>query len=259
MKKIKPEFQRINTTEARNIMARNNVLLLDMRDEASFDLAHIEAAQHVSSTNVDAVIFSASKNVAVLIYCYHGDASQVYAQMFADFGFREVYSLDGGFEAWHQRQANNLDEPLQHWLAAQGFPPGDIHATVEHGLTPLMKASHLGDAGIVAALVRSGARLDARNADGNNALWLACVGANLEVIDFLIQSGANIDNQNDSGATCLMYAASTGKAEVLQALLAAGADAQCKTLDDFTALDMASTLACLNLLRKPRVHTKCAA
>lgn len=257
--KTKPEFQRINTTESHNIMARGNVLVLDMRDKASFDLAHIEAAQHVSSTDVDAIIFSTQKNLPILIYCYHGDASQVYAQMFVDFGFCEVYSLDGGFEAWHKSQPNNLDDPLQRWLVMQGFAPDDIHATAEHGLTPLMKASRLGDVGIVTALVRSGTRLDTRNTDGNNVLWLACVGANLEVIDFLIQSGVDIDNQNDSGATCLMYAASTGKAEVVQALLAAGANTQCKTFDDFTALDMASTLACLNLLRKPRVHAQCAA
>ncbi|HET9930917.1 MAG TPA: nitrogen fixation protein NifZ, partial [Polyangiaceae bacterium] len=35
----------------------------------------------------------------VVIYCYHGHMSQEYAAQFGAFGFSEVYSVDGGFEA----------------------------------------------------------------------------------------------------------------------------------------------------------------
>jgi len=150
-------------------------------------------------------------------------------------------------------------EELQNWLThdqspsgviKEGFPCNDINAAAQHGLTPLTKASRAGDAAKVAALLQRGARLDIRNADGNNALWLACVGANLEVIDVLIKAGVDIDNQNDNGATCLMYAASAGKDAVVKALLAAGANSKLTSRDDYTALDMAATLPCLQLLRK---------
>ena len=46
-----------------------------------------------------------------------------------------------------------------------------------------------------------------------------------------------------------MYAASAGKDAVVKALLAAGANRELKSLDDYTALDMAATLPCLQLLR----------
>jgi hypothetical protein len=46
-----------------------------------------------------------------------------------------------------------------------------------------------------------------------------------------------------------MYAASTGKHAVVDALLAAGANPRLKTLDDFSALDMAASIECLRLLR----------
>jgi rhodanese-related sulfurtransferase len=253
-------FQRISIDEAASIMARKDVLVFDVRDKASFDSARIGAAQHLSSANLDAVIFSAPKTVPVLIYCYHGNASQIYAQMFGDFGFREVYSMDGGFDAWSKMQtipqALSLSEPLQRWLIEQGYPPDSVDATGAHGLTPLMKASRQADATIVAELIQSGARIDIRNADGNNVLWLACVGENLEIINLLIQCGVDIDHQNDNGATCLMYAASTGKANVVEALLAAGAATHLKTLDDFSALDMAASLACLQLLRNAERKAK---
>ncbi|WP_043114074.1 ankyrin repeat domain-containing protein, partial [Pseudacidovorax intermedius] len=52
------------------------------------------------------------------------------------------------------------------------------------------------------------------------------------------------------GATCLMYASSAGKTLVLRTLLALGADWRPRTQDDFTALDMAANLECLQLLRE---------
>lgn len=142
------------------------------------------------------------------------------------------------------------DETLRQWLVANGFPAGDVDAVAANDATPLMKASHQGETGIVHRLVAAGARLGARNADGNNALWLACVGAHADVIDALVAAGVDVDNQNDNAATALMYGASTGKAVVVERLLAAGADTELQTLDGFTALDMAATIECLTLLRQ---------
>ncbi len=87
------------------------------------------------------------------------------------------------------------------------------------------------------------------NADGNNALWLACVEKHLALIDLLLDAGIDIDNCNDNGATALMYVASSGRTDVVAHLLARGADIKPETLDGFSALDMAANIDCLNLLR----------
>lgn len=245
-------FQGVQVEAVGELIKRDAIRVLDARDRASFDQARIEPAVHLSSTNLDELIFGTPKNVPVLIYCYHGQASQTYAQTFVDFGFQEVYSLEGGFDAWCKAQTDcatpGLSETLKQWLTQHGYAH-DINATAAHGITPLMRASLEGNAAIVAELIQAGARVDTKNADGNNALWLACVGENPEAFDLLIAAGIDIDNRNDNGATCLMYAASSGKAAVLKKLLATGADTRLKTLDDFTALGMAATLDCLRLLR----------
>lgn len=161
--------------------------------------------------------------------------------------------MDGGFEAWCKAQNDctmpSLSATLTQWLAQHDYPVHDIETTAAHGITPLMRASLEGDAAIVAELIQTGAFIHAKNTDGNQALWLACVSENLEVCNLLIAAGIDIDHQNDNGATCLMYAASSGKAAVLKKLLVAGANTRIKTLDDFTALGMAATLDCLTLLR----------
>ena len=245
-------FQRIDVTAAAELVRRDDVLTLDVRDAASYARAHIAGARHLSQANLSVVITAAAKTRPILIYCYRGHASQEYAQTFSDFGFAEVYSLDGGYEDWSRMQhvvaPAAEDDGLHQWLAAQGFPPGDANATIANATTPLMQAAYLGEDTVIRALLAAGVQVDTRNADGNNALWLACVGNHLDIIDLLVAAGIDIDNRNESGATALMYAASSGRDGVVARLLALGADTAAET-DGFTALDMAATIECLALLR----------
>lgn len=251
----RPPFRRIDSVTASKLLGRGGVLVLDSRDKTHFDLAHIDGARRLSAANLDATLLGTPKATPVLLYCYHGNASLTYGQMFADFGFAEVYSLDGGFAAWQRLQRKTAPTApgprLAQWLQQHGYPADDLDAAGEHGMTPLMRASKQGDAETVFELLQAGADLDAVNADGNNALWLACVGESLDAMDVLLRAGVALNHQNDNGATCLMYAASTGKHAVVEKLLAAGADPLLKTLDDFSALDMAATIECLRLLRRP--------
>lgn len=144
------------------------------------------------------------------------------------------------------------DSTLQTWLTEHGFTADDLNALGPSGLNPLMRAARLGELDIIDALLSCGAHLNTRNADGNNALWFACMGEHHDMIALLVKHGIDIDNQNDNGATCLMYASSTGKDAVVKTLLANGANAALKSLDDFTALDVAATLGCLQRLRTRR-------
>lgn len=81
-------------------MGTGDVEVLDVRDAQSFAKAHIEGARHVTDRNVEHLLTGLPKDRPVLIYCFRGNASQVYAQTFVDFGFTDVSSMDGGFEAW---------------------------------------------------------------------------------------------------------------------------------------------------------------
>jgi rhodanese-related sulfurtransferase len=261
MKPMKQDksFRRVSASEAEALLKSGKVSVLDTRDPAAFARERIEGAALLGSANLDAVIRGAPKGQPVLIYCYRGNASQVYAQTFVDFGFREVYDLIGGFDAWRTHltaaatAASNAYQPsaaLRAWLVEHGFPTDDPAAAIENRTTPLMHAARLGARAIAAELIERGAALDAANNDGNNALWLACFSGDPELVDLLIASGIDMNRQNDNGATCLMYAASAGKTEVVARLLAAGANVRMKSLDDFSALDMAANLECLMLLRR---------
>jgi len=256
-------WRRVNATEAQTLSQRTDLIIFDVRDTTSFQQGHLERAQHLVETQLEQVLFTIPKTTPMLIYCYHGNASQSYAKIFADFGFKEIYDLIDGYEAWRihalqasAKTANLLPEPLNAWLTAHDFRANAAEAIIDNQTTPLMCACRLGELAVVETLVKLGVEVNALNSDGNNALWFACFNGNLGIIDYLVQNGIDLDHQNDNGATCLMYAASASKHTVVERLLAAGADTTLKSLDDFTAVEMAASMECLNLLRPIRSVTK---
>jgi ankyrin repeat protein len=251
-------FQRLRAPEAVAWLAAHpQALVLDAREERHHLQGHLPDSIRLDGRNHERLLMREAKDRPVFIYCYHGNASQTYAEMFADFGFVSVFDLIGGWDAWQKASEQGAPSPtattppastlLSSWLKLHGL--SDAHTPGAHGNTPLMQAAWRGEAAVVEALLAQGVSLSAVNNDGNNALWLACVSNDPALVIRLAQAGAPIDNLNATGATSLMYAASSGKPEIVRALLALGADPLIQTQDDYTALDMAASLECLQLLR----------
>ena len=245
---------RITAEAAEHLLALDVPLtVLDARDPQAFARDRLDGAQLITRDSLTTLLLQSPKDRPVLIYCYHGNASQTYAAMFADFRFEQVFDLIGGWAAWEQHLAAPAPASppsMSEWLRARGYRGDAIDETIGNRTTPLMQAAREGDAAAVQALLQAGANLHAENADGNQALWLACFAESPQPLDLLIDSGARVDHQNHHGSSCLMYAASSGKVEVARRLLKAGASVALRSLDDYTALDMASTLECLRLLRE---------
>lgn len=230
--------------------SRPNALVLDARDADSHAKNGWPNSVFLGRHNQDELLLRTARRQPILIYCHQGNASQELAQMFADFGFTDVADLVGGHTAWLSANPSGkaLTPALSAWLSREGFM--DPEGRGAHGNTPLMVAAWRGAGDIVEALLAHGVALDATNNDGNNALWLACVNGNLQNIERLARAGVPINHANTTGATCLMYAASSGKTAVLRTLLSLNADMTLRTQDDFSALDMAANLDCLQLLRQ---------
>lgn len=254
---------RLNVAQAHAwLAARPKALLLDAREARHHAIAHLDGSLRLDGRNHEVLLLREPRERPVFIYCYHGHASQTWAEMFVDFGFTEVADLIGGWTAFDplgQRQGAQTLDPwpdrpavpaeLAHWLRDEGFDPARPEEAGPHGNTPLMHAAWRGARDALDRLLAIGVPLDAVNHDGNNALWLACVHGDADTIRTLAARGVPIDHANLTGATALMYAASSGKAAVVDTLLALGADPTLRTQDDFSALDMAASLECLQRLR----------
>ena len=97
MKEHSHAFKIITAREASDLINNDNVTLLDIRDEDSFLQGHIPNAINLSNNNIDEVINNSDRKHNILIYCYKGISSQSVAQHFCDLGYKNIFSLEGGF------------------------------------------------------------------------------------------------------------------------------------------------------------------
>ena len=98
------QFAHISVEEAQSLLAKGQARLVDTRDPQSFALAHVEQSYHLTNDTLVAFTNEADFDTPVIVMCYHGVSSQGAAQYLIEQGFEEVYSLDGGFEAWRRTQ-----------------------------------------------------------------------------------------------------------------------------------------------------------
>lgn len=99
------EPPRVKPLSARELKAmldkKTPLALFDVRTEAERKIARIEGARlfdHEAVTDIEEM----DKGTTLVFHCHHGIRSQAAAERFAAQGFRNVYNLLGGIDAWSQ-------------------------------------------------------------------------------------------------------------------------------------------------------------
>ncbi len=94
-------YQRISVTEAHELLT-SGAAVADIRDADSYAAGHLPEARHLTNENLQEFIESSDLDTPLVVCCYHGNSSQMAAQFLIERGFENVYSLDGGYEAWER-------------------------------------------------------------------------------------------------------------------------------------------------------------
>ena len=97
-------FKQISVEEAHKILESGRAVFVDVRDPGSYQAGHVPGALHLTDNNIQDFVAKTDKTKPVVCYCYHGNTSQGAAAYLMDQGFKEVYSVMGGFEEWRQTQ-----------------------------------------------------------------------------------------------------------------------------------------------------------
>lgn len=93
-------FKEIAAQKVQEMVEEDAVNVVDIRDPASFASGHIPNAVSLSDSNVKEYIETADKEKPLVVCCYHGNSSRGAAEYLSQNGFKEVYSMTGGFDAW---------------------------------------------------------------------------------------------------------------------------------------------------------------
>jgi thiosulfate sulfurtransferase len=98
------QFAHISVSDTKAKIEHGGVKIVDIRDDASYQSAHIENSTHLTNGTLNQFVSDNDFDTPVVVVCYHGHSSQQAAQFLIHQGFEEVYSMDGGFEEWRKVQ-----------------------------------------------------------------------------------------------------------------------------------------------------------
>jgi len=97
-------FARIGVEQAEVLLAgQESVMLLDIRNARAYCQGHDPRAIQLSELNLRTLLNVTPKQVHLLFCCDDGTSSPDMACLFAEFGFINCYSLEGGYAAWKAR------------------------------------------------------------------------------------------------------------------------------------------------------------
>lgn len=117
LKKLFTLAEGMDAAQARKFLAEQaegSYTLLDVRQPSEYEQEHLPGAKLIPLGQLPEAVAALDKNKPVLTYCAIGGRSRVAAQLLYGYGFREVYSLQGGIKAWQGYKASgpealNLD------------------------------------------------------------------------------------------------------------------------------------------------------
>lgn len=94
--------QDISVQQAKRMINRQGVVVLDVRNESEYNLGHLYDAVWIPLYELESRIdeLAASENDKMIVYCASGNRSAQACQILADNGFMKLYNMEGGITAW---------------------------------------------------------------------------------------------------------------------------------------------------------------
>jgi monothiol glutaredoxin len=94
-----PQVVELSVQDAKAMLDRGELELFDVRPESEGNIARIAAGRMLDDETVE-YIQGLDKAKPIAFYCHHGMRSRGVAQSVLQEGFKKVYNLKGGIDAW---------------------------------------------------------------------------------------------------------------------------------------------------------------
>lgn len=102
------------------------LLLVDVRDASDFLISHLDGAEHIplSALQAEGPKRLGGKDTPIVVYCHRGESSRSAAEVLQAQGYEFVFQLTGGLEAWKKKV-----DPA--FLLQDDLPPASADALSE--------------------------------------------------------------------------------------------------------------------------------
>ncbi len=91
----------LSVQDAKAMLDKGELTLFDVRPESEGDIARIAVGRTLNEETAE-YLKALDKTTPIAFYCHHGMRSRGVAQSVVQQGFRKVYNLKGGIDAWSE-------------------------------------------------------------------------------------------------------------------------------------------------------------
>nr|MDQ3340803.1 rhodanese-like domain-containing protein [Myxococcota bacterium] len=91
--------KQLSAGELKTMLDRGEITLFDVRPENERAIARIAAARALDAVG-QSYLSGLDRNTPIALHCHHGIRSQEAGQQLLGDGFRNVFNLNGGIDAW---------------------------------------------------------------------------------------------------------------------------------------------------------------
>jgi len=92
----------ISSAEAKKLLAKGNIFLLDVRTPQEFSQARLSGAVLIPTVEFERRINEVPKNKPILVYCAVGSRSKSVADLLTQRGYKEIYHMTDGIVGWYR-------------------------------------------------------------------------------------------------------------------------------------------------------------
>ena len=184
LQQAKAEIREVDTADASRLLA-DGWTLLDVREPDEFEQGAIPGSVHIARGQLESSIENrvADRSTPLVAMCAGGVRSAFAAVTLAQLGYRDVVSMDGGFNKWK-------DEGRE-WLRPQTLTPDQRNRYQRHLLVP-----EVGEEGQLKLLEAKVLLLGAGGLGSPAAMYLAAAGVGtLGIIDMDVVDESNLQRQ----------------------------------------------------------------
>jgi phage shock protein E len=85
-----------------DVMTRNDVVVLDVREQWEYDEAHIPGVVHLPMNDIPANLDQIPQDLTVIVSCRSGNRSSQVTDFLREQGYENVHNMEGGILAWQR-------------------------------------------------------------------------------------------------------------------------------------------------------------
>ncbi|MGE5172493.1 MAG: rhodanese-like domain-containing protein [Betaproteobacteria bacterium] len=90
----------IKQVSPKELDQRKGMMLLDVRTDKDYEKGHIPGAVHIPLTDIGDKIKKLKKDKELVVYCQNGNRSIWAIKRLMGMGYKNLYNLKGGYNAW---------------------------------------------------------------------------------------------------------------------------------------------------------------